>query len=292
MTTQRHVLVTGATGQQGGAVAAALLARGHRVTALTRKPDGEAARRLAAAGAGIRAGDLGDAVSVRQAAQGVDTMFLMGNSYEAGTEEEARQGIVAADAARAAGIGHLIYSSVGDADKGTGVPHFDSKARVEQHIAGLGIPYTISAPVAFMENAVAPWSVGGLRQGVHAFALPPGRRIQLVAVADIGAFAAALAERREQVFGRRFDIAGDELTGEDQARILSQAIGRPIAYRELPIAAMRQQSEDAALMFEWFARTGYSVDIAGLRRDFPEVRWHDYADWARTVDWGLLDRPS
>jgi uncharacterized protein YbjT (DUF2867 family) len=290
MTTKRHVLVTGATGQQGGAVAAALLSRGHRVTALTRKPDGEAARRLASAGAGIRAGDLGDADSLRQAAQGVDTMFLMGNSYEAGTEEETRQGIIAAEAAKAAGIGHLIYSSVGDADKATGIPHFESKYRVERHIAGLDIPYTISAPVAFMENAVAPWSIAGLRQGVHAFALPPRRAVQLVAVADIGAFVATLAERRETVFGKRFDIAGDELAGEAQARILSQAIGRPIAYQEIPIAAMRQQSEDAALMFEWFDRTGYSADIAALRRDFPEVGWHGFADWARDFDWGVLDR--
>ncbi|HEY9345727.1 MAG TPA: NmrA/HSCARG family protein [Inquilinus sp.] len=290
MSTKRHVLVTGATGQQGGAVAAALLSRGHRVTALTRKPDGETARRLASAGAEIRAGDLGDADSVRQAAQGVDTMFLMGNSYEAGTEEETRQGIIAADAAKAAGIGHLIYSSVGDADKATGIPHFESKYRVERHIAGLGIPYTISAPVAFMENAVAPWSIAGLRQGVHAFALPPKRAVQLVAVADIGTFVAALAERREHVFGKRFDIAGDELAGEDQARILSQAIGRPIAYQEIPIAAMRQQSEDAALMFEWFDRTGYSADIAALRRDFPEVGWHGFADWARDFDWSVLDR--
>ncbi|MGF6231494.1 uncharacterized protein YbjT (DUF2867 family) [Inquilinus ginsengisoli] len=292
MSTKRHVLVTGATGQQGGAVAAALLSRGHRVTALTRKPDGEGARRLAADGAEILAGDLGDAASVRQAAAGVDTMFLMGNSYEAGPEEETRQGIVAADAAKAAGIGHLIYSSVGDADKNTGVPHFESKAQVERHIAGLGIPYTVSAPVAFMENAVAPWGIGGLRQGVHAFALPPRRAIQLVAVADIGAFAAVLAERREQVFGRRIDIAGDELTGEDEAKILSQAIGRPIAYQELPIAAMRAQSEDMALMFEWFDRTGYSADIAGLRRDFPEVGWHSFADWARGFDWSVLDRAS
>lgn len=290
MTTKRHVLVTGATGQQGGAVAAALLSRGHRVTALTRKPDGEAARRLASAGAEIRAGDLGDGDSVRQAARGVDTMFLMGNSYEAGTEEETRQGIIAADAVKGAGIGHLIYSSVGDADKATGIPHFESKYRVERHIAGLGIPYTISAPVAFMENAVAPWSIAGLRQGVHAFALPPRRAVQLVAVADIGAFVAVLAERRETVFGKRFDIAGDELAGEEQAKILSQAIGRPIAYQEIPIAVMRQQSEDAALMFEWFDRTGYSADVAALRRDFPEVGWHGFADWARDFDWSVLDR--
>ena len=292
MTTERSVLVSGATGQQGGAVARALLARGHRVRGLTRKPDSDAARRLASAGADIVTGDLGDAAAVAKAASGVDTMFLMGNSYEAGTEEETRQGIVAADAAKAAGVGHLIYSSVADANKETGIPHFESKYLVEKHVAGLGIPYTISAPVAFMENIVAPWALGGLRQGTHAFAMPPKRVLQLVALADIGAFVAALVERREQVFGRRFDIAGDELSGEEQARVLSQAIGRSISYQEIPIAAARQQSEDAALMFEWFDRVGYDADIAALHRDFPDIRWHSFADWAGEVDWSVLERTS
>lgn len=292
MTIKRSVLVTGATGQQGGAVAHTLLSGGHRVRALTRKPESDAARRLASAGADVAAGDLGDAASVRKAASGVDTMFLMGNSYEAGTEEETRQGIIAADAAKVAGVGHLIYSSVADADKRTGIPHFESKYLVERHVAGLGIPYTISAPVAFMENVVAPWSIGALRQGIHAFPMPPKRILQLVALADIGAFNAALVERREQVFGKRFDFAGDELPGEEQAKILSQTIGRPIRYQEIPIAAARQQSEDAALMFEWFDRVGYDADIGALQKDFPEVRWHSFADWAREFDWGVLDRTS
>ncbi|MBZ9990474.1 NmrA/HSCARG family protein [Mesorhizobium sp. BH1-1-5] len=290
--TKKDILVTGATGQQGGAVARVLLSKGHRVKALTRSPDGKAARQLAADGAEIVAGDLSDAASIVKAARGVDTMFLMGNSYEAGLEEETRQGIIAADAAKAAGVGHLIYSSVADADRNTGIPHFDSKYRVEQHIERLGIPYTISAPVAFMENFVAPWSIGALSQGTHAFPVPTKRLLQLVALADIGAFVAALAERREKVFGKRFDFAGDELSGEEQARILSEVIGRPIAYQEIPIAAARQQSEDAALMFEWFDREGYDVDIAALRRDFPDVRWHSFADWAKAFDWSVLAQPA
>ena len=292
MATQRNVLVIGATGQQGGAVARALLSRGHRVKALTRKPDSDAARRLAAAGVDVEVGDLGDVAAVVKAANGIDTMFLMGNSYEAGIEAETRQGIMAADAAKSAGVGHLIYSSVADANKKTGIPHFDSKYLVEQHIAGLGIPYTISAPVAFMENAVMPMSIAGLRQGVHAFPMPPQRVLQLVAVADIGMFVAVLAERRERVFGKRFDFAGDELSGEEQAKVLSQAIGRPFNYQEIPLAAIRQVNEDFALMAEWFDRVGYDVDIAALQRDFPEVRWHSFADWAREFDWSVLGQPT
>jgi len=290
MSNGRNVLVTGATGQQGGAVVRALTARGHRVRAICRRPESDAAKRLASAGVEIVAGDLDDAASVAEAAKGVETMFLMGSSYEAGTEAETRQGITAAEGAKAAGIGHLIYSSVADADKKTGIPHFESKYLVEKHIAGLGIPYTISAPVAFMENTVAPWAVDGLRQGVYAAALPGRRVLQQICLADIGAFVAALAERRDEVFGKRFDIAGDELAGEEQAEILSEVLGRSIGYRELPIAVMRQQSEDAALMYEWFDRTGYDADIAALRHDFPEVGWHRYRDWARGFDWSVLDK--
>jgi uncharacterized protein YbjT (DUF2867 family) len=292
MSNTRSVLVTGATGQQGGAVVRALIARGHRVKAISRRPESDGAKRLAAAGVEVVAGNLDDGASVAAAAECVDAMFLMGNSYEAGTDAETRQGIAAADAAKAAGIGHLIYSSVADAHKKTGIPHFDSKYLVEKHIAGLGIPYTISAPVAFMENTVAPWAIDGLRQGVYAAALPPARVLQQVTIDDIGAFVATLAERREQVFGKRFDIAGDELSGAQQAKILSEVLGRPITYRELPIAAIRQQSEDTALMFEWFDRTGYDADIAALRRDFPDVGWHSYADWARGFDWSVLDKAA
>ena len=289
MSIKRTVLVTGATGQQGGAVARALLSRGHRVKALTRKPDSDAARRLASAGAELVTGDLGDAASILRAARGVDAMFLMGDSTEAGTKEETRQGLIAAEAARDAGVGHLVYSSVAGADRKTGIPHFDSKYLVETHLAGLGIPYTISAPASFMENIVAPWSIGALRQGTFAFPMPPKRAIQLIAVADIGAFVAALIERRDQVFGQRFDLAGDELSGEAQAKILSDATGRQINFQEIPIAAARQQSEDVAIMFEWFDRVGADADIAALRRDFPEVRWHSLADWARAFDWSVLE---
>jgi uncharacterized protein YbjT (DUF2867 family) len=117
------------------------LSRGHRVKALTRKPDSDAARRLISESADLVTGDFGDAASVQTAARGVDTLFLMGDSLEAGSEQETRQGIAAADTAKAAGVGHLIYSSVADANKKTGIPHL----------------------------------IGALRQGTLAFPMPPRR---------------------------------------------------------------------------------------------------------------------
>jgi len=292
MSPSRLVLVTGATGSQGGSVVQALLEQGHQVRGMTRNADSPAAKQLRQQGVEVVAGDFTDPDSLVRAASGVDTIFTMTTPFEEGVNAETAQGIAITNAAKEAGVGHLVYSSVADADKATGVPHFDSKYEVEKHIASSGVPYTIIAPVYFMDNLTAPWTVPDLRQGKLAAALPAGRPLQQIAVQDIGAFAAAIIERRDSVFGRRFDIAGDELTGEESAAILSEATGRNIQYESFPPDALRAQSEDTALMYEWFDATGYSADIAGLRHDFPEVTWHDFATWVGQQDWSMLDTPE
>ncbi len=282
------VLVTGATGQQGGAVAAALLDRGHRVRAFTRKP--AAARALAARGAEVVVGDFSDPATLVDAARGVDAVFLMGNSWEAGPAVEAAQGIAAVDVLVRASVHHVIYSSVGSADRQTGIPHFDSKYEVEQRLTASGLRYTVVAPVAFMDNQLAPWGVGALLGGTLAMALPPDRPLQQVAVADIGRFVTLVAERQDEFVGRRIDIAGDAPTGAAMATALSSAMGRPIAYAEVPLEALRQQNPEAAIMFEWFDRVGYSADIAALRKEFPEVGWTGFATWANRLDWRAIER--
>ncbi|MCB1487134.1 MAG: NmrA/HSCARG family protein [Bauldia sp.] len=289
MSSKRTVFVTGATGQQGGAVARALLARGHKIRALTRNPSSDAAKALAKAGVDVREGDFNHPATLTAAATGVDTAFVMSTPFEAGEEAEVRQGIAAIDAIKATGVGHVIYSSVASADKATGIPHFDSKYAVEQHLAASGLNYTISAPVWFMDNLFAPWMVGALRDGTVAIALDKTKPLQQVAVEDIGAFVATLAERREAVFGKRYDIASDELTGEALTSALSEAANRAFNYFDVPLDMVRQQSEDLAIMFAWFDKVGYSADIEGLRRDFPEVKWHRFSDWARSRDWNVLD---
>jgi len=165
----------------------------------------------------------------------------MGTPFGSEVEEEIKEGMALADASRAAGVGHLIYASGASADRHTGIPYSDSKYRVEQHIASLGVPYTISAPVFFMQNLVSPWVLPALRQGKLTMALPAARKLQQIAVGDIGEFVAALVDRREVVFGRRFDIAGDELSGEQMAAILSRVSGREIHYEGFPAEALRRR---------------------------------------------------
>ncbi len=285
MTDQLTVLVTGATGQQGGAVADHLLKAGHTVRFLTRNPDGDAAGALASRGAQAFAGDFDHPESLKAAADGADTAYLMGTPFEAGTEAETEHGRTAIDAFRAAGVGHVVYSSVGSADRATGIPHFESKFAVEQYLVEAGIPYSISGPVFFADNFLSPWMLPSIQAGNLAMALPADRKLQLVTLADIGEFGAELIERREAVFGKRYDIAGDELTGAEMADVLAKASGRNIAYVELPIDAVRQQSEDMALMFQWFERAGYSADIAALKRDFPQVGWQTLETWASQRTW-------
>jgi uncharacterized protein YbjT (DUF2867 family) len=280
MSTQKRILVTGATGQQGGAVVRALLERGHAVRAFVRKPDAPAARALADKGVELSQGDLDDAASITRASQGVDAAFIMATPFGTSEEAETRQAITAIEAARKGGASHIVYSSVSDAHRRTGIPHFESKRRVEEHLEASTHPYTIVGPVYFMENIAAPWSVGALREGKLAAALPADRKLQIIDVRSIARFSALVLEGGAPFFGKRIDIASDERTGTEMAADLSTALGRPITYVALPVEPLKAQNEDMGIMFEWFDRVGYSADIAALRRDYPEVGWRSLAEWA------------
>jgi uncharacterized protein YbjT (DUF2867 family) len=289
MNTPKTILVTGATGQQGGALARLLLMRGQRVRALTRRADSPAAVTLAGQGAELAVGDFDDRTSLERAMRGIDAVFLMATPIQAGIEAESRQAIAVVDAATAAGVRHLVYSSVANADRQTGIPHFDSKYLVERRIQALGIPSTIIGPAFFMDNFAGPFLLSGLREGKLSLALSAARKLQQVALADIAGFAALVLESREPFLRQRIDLASDERSGPEVAEILSRVLGRRIEYVELPLAAMREVSEDQARMFEWLDRVGFNADIAALRREYSEVGWHSFEEWAKAQDWRALE---
>jgi uncharacterized protein YbjT (DUF2867 family) len=283
------VLVTGATGRQGGAVARLLLSRGHTVRALTRRPGSSAAGILRELGAEIAAGDLADAASMRAAADGADALFLVATPFEAGPAGEARQGRAAAGAAVAAGVKHVVYSSVASADRATGVPHFESKREIEEHLVRLGAPWTVVAPVFFMENLLSPGAVDGLARGTLAWPLPPPRTLQLVAVDDLASVARLALERPGEYQGKRIEVASDALNGPEVAAILSRVTGSGIDYVQAPLAAVKARSEDLGRMWEWLDQVGYACDLEALRRAHPEVGWHNLPRWAREQDWSVID---
>jgi len=279
------VVVTGSTGKQGGAVARGLLERGHKVRAVTRDPNSSQAKLLANAGATLVAASLEDTAAIMKALEGATSLFAMTTPF-GGTDAETRQGVAAAAAAKAAGV-HLVFTSVGSANRQTGIPHFDSKYEVEKYVAKVGVRATILAPVSFMENLY--FAKEQLAKGVYAAALPPTRALAQVAVVDIGAIAVRLLEDAGRFTGKRFDLASDELTGNDALAILSRVTGRPFDYYQIPLDVIRQRmGEDAAKMYDWLDRVGYTVDRAALRREFPNVAFHDFESWAKTQDWNAL----
>jgi uncharacterized protein YbjT (DUF2867 family) len=292
MSGKLNVLVTGATGKQGGHLARELLARGHAVRALTRKPESPAAAALAARGATIVRGDFEDQGTLERAARGVDTLFAMATPFEIGETAETREGINIVRAASTVGVSHLVYSSVAGADRATGIPHFDSKFEVEKEVRRSGVPFTIVAPVFFMENFLADWLADGIAKGSIAIAVPATRRMQQIALADIAQFTALVIERRESFLGKRIDIASDELTFATAAAAMSEASGGHIEYTALPIDSVRQWNEDLARMYEWFDRVGYDADIVGLRSLYPEVDWHRFSTWVAEQDWSAITVPA
>ena len=284
---KRKILVTGATGQQGSALARLLLQKKHEVYALIRSTKSESpkAQNLRNQGAKLVEADLDKPDSLEQATNGIDSVFLMGTPVEVGTEGEIRRGKMMVDIAKEKKIEHIVYSSVVNADKNTGILAFESKYKVEQHIKNSGIPYTIIGPTFFMGNLLS-YPLG--QQGQVALPLSPSRILQQIAVENIAEFSALALERRNSFIGKRIDIASDEITGEQAAKVLSNELGRKIRYEQVPMEQIRQASEDLAVMYEWFERIGTGVDVAALHKQYPEVNWLTFKDWVKSQNWGDL----
>ncbi|MEV4671347.1 MULTISPECIES: NmrA/HSCARG family protein [Actinomadura] len=266
MHSTKTVLVAGATGNQGGGTARALLADGWNVRALVRDADAVPARALARAGATLVRGDLDDAESLARAAAGAHGVFSV--QPLAVTEEElateVRRGIALADAARVAGVAHLVYSSVDGAERATGIDHFESKTRIEEHIAATLPSATILRPVFFMDNLL--WYADATNERVLELPVVPDRPMQMIAASDIGRIAAKAFAEPDAYLGARLAIAGDAVSFEQVAAAYQQVTGVPTRLAPKPIEER---------MYQWFAEDGYQADIPTLRTDFPWLQRFD-----------------
>ncbi len=268
------VLVFGATGQQGGAVAVALRADGWSVRAFVRDPNCEKATELLSGGIDVVRGNLDDPASVRAAMAGVYGAFSVqpssgqGPAYGVTDEQEIRWGTGIADAALAAGVEHLVYSSVNAVGRGpTGMGHFDSKFTIEEHIRDLELRSTIVRPAAFMELLMLPGM--GLDQGYFSFFLRPDQAAQVIAVRDIGTIVAAVFAAPDRFAGQTIEIASDELTGAQLGERLGHAAGTPITYLRFPDSVLKDNpflGHLAALVDD--GRLTGNADVDALRREF------------------------
>jgi len=278
------IAVTGASGQQGGAVARHLLAQGWKVRALTRDPDKPAAQALAAAGAELVQADNDDRASLERAMQGAYGAFGVQNFWlpGVGKEGEIRQGKNAADAAKAAGIQHFVYSSVGSAHRGMGQAHFESKWEIEQYIQALGLAYTILRPVLFMDNY--NWQRAAITNGIFtSMGLRPDKGIQMISADDIGAFAALIYSDPQHFLGKTIELAGEELTEPQIAATMTKVIGRLVNVIQPRMPEGFEPTPEQAAMVRFFSGQGYAADIPALRRIYPELRTLE--QWLRENGW-------
>lgn len=280
------VLVTGATGRQGGAVIRHMLQSGWRLRALTRNPKSDAAQALVQKGVEVVGGDLEDSGSIARAAAGVYGIYSVQDFWAVGAKREVQQGKNLADAAKKVGVKHFVYSSVGGAERKTGIPHWESKWEIEKAIKELGLPATIIRPVAFMETYYIDQVEIGILKGKLTDPIRGDKPYQTIATDDIGAFVALAFDRPTEFIGKELEIAGSELTNREAAKVFSRVLGKPVKFQKLPLPLVRLVlGKEFYLMFRWFNEAGFAADIPALRRRYPEVQLHTLEEWLRAEGW-------
>lgn len=287
------ILVVGATGRQGGAVADHLLSGEYGefdVHALTRSPESDRAQALADRGATLVEGNLLDTASLTPAVETVDAVYCVtveaesgAMPTEAGIEAEIEQGTNMAEVAAEVGVEQFVYSSVAGAERATGIPNFESKYDVERRIRDLGLPATILRPVTIMQNYERQREL--ILNGTLASPLAEGVSMQMVDVADIGALAATALATPGEYVGETIEVAGDEHTLESAAEVFTTVTGIDVEPQHVPIEVTREEmGEVVALMFEWINDYGYGVDIEALERDH-DVDLTRLETYLRAHDW-------
>lgn len=273
--TQKTVLVTGATGRQGGAVAARLLADGWNVRALTRDASSAKAEALAEAGAEVVVGDLDDRASLDRAVEGAFGVFSVhAGAYEGGPYgddlgHEERSAAKLGAAAKAAGVVHLVHSS----SIGVGGPleeHMDMlqrKAEAERAIHASGVPHTILRPTSFMENTFD--SLRELQNGALASLLNADTYEPHIAADDIAAFAAIAFADPGSHAGKVYELAGDDLTQTDKATLIGRVVGREVPYVGIDVEQVAADSPSTAKMLGVLNDHRMEIDIEALRKIHP-----------------------
>lgn len=287
-TNPTHVLVVGATGNQGGAVVDHLLESAHEfeISGLTRNSSSETANALAERGVSMVEGDLSKPETLREPVRAADAVFAVTNFWTQGFDAQVQQGKNIATVASEEGVEQFVLSGVGSHETETGIPHFDSANEIDQHIRALDLPYTILKPVFFFENLEA-FVESIIEEGTLALPLEPGVSLQMISSNDVGRAAAVTFENPAEFIGESIDLAGDERTLEETAAALSDVTGIEVSAIHVPVEdAYESFGEEFTVMCEWFNEVGYSAEIDSLQSQFgfefttlePYLREHGWED--------------
>ncbi|WP_440765435.1 NmrA/HSCARG family protein [Natronorubrum sp. DTA7] len=280
------VLVTGATGNQGGSVVEHLLESSTEfdVYGLTRDASGDRAQELSEQGVSMVEGDLNDKDSLAPHVAEVDAVFAVTNFWTEGYDQQVQQGKNVAEVASEEGVDQFVFSGVGSHEKDTGVPHFDSAEEIDQHAQGLDLPLTVLQPVFFFQNFEA-FAEDVVEDGQIALPLEEGVSLQMIDVDDVGHAAAVAFANPDEYVGEHVELAGDELTLAETADVLSEVTGRDVDPVHVPIEdAYESFGEEFTVMCEWFNEVGYSADIDGLEDQFG-FEFTDFESYLRANGW-------
>ena len=280
------LLITGATGRQGGSVIRHMLPKNWKLRALVFKAGEATVQNLRSQGIEVVRGNLEDPASLEPATRGAYGVYSVQDFWSVGAKREVQQGKNLADAARKAGVEHFVYSSVGGAERNSGIDHWESKWEVEKHIRKIGLPATMIRPAAFMENYYVDKVEIGILKGKLVDPIRADKPYQTIASDDIGAFVSLALERPADFMGTELEIAGSELTNLEAAEVFSRVLGKPVKVQKLPMPIVRLfLGKEFYQMFRWFNEAGFKADIAGLRRRYPQVHLQTLEEWLRNEGW-------
>lgn len=273
METKKLILVTGGTGNQGGAVARNLVLNRFKVKVLTRDPDSPKARNLKKLDVELVKGDLDNPATYRHHLKHVHGVFSV-QTFEKGTKKETEQGMTLADLAKVMGVNHFVYTSVAGAGLNSGIPHFESKRKIEDHIKKLELPYTIIRPVSLYENFLFPQVKKGILKGKL---VQPSNRdtvLQYVASDDIGKIAVKIFRDPELYLSKTLTLATESLSTQQVADLFSEELNIPVEYKKLPWVVTRFiLGKDIYKMYSWLNKGNLLAqqdEITG-KKDFPEM---------------------
>lgn len=269
----RTIVVTGATGRQGGAVARHLLRDGWHVRALTRNPQSTRARALTALGAEVVRGNMNDPASLQPVFKGAYGVYSVQTPYPHGSEAEVRQGKNVAEVAREAGVQHVVYGSAGFGRKGTGIPSWESKLQIEEHMHALGLALTVLRPTAFMElmtdrtffPALTTWQTMPILMG-------PSHRVGWLCTDDLGAIAAKVFANPDQFVGKDLKLASDRKSIDECRTIYRSVMGKNPPHLPIPawmFARFGFVGKDLTAMWRWLRMDETSIDPETTRSILP-----------------------
>lgn len=278
MESAKTIFVTGVTGNQGSSVAKNLLQEGYQVIGLTRDPDSEKAQALKKAGAELIKADLNFPETYKDRLRDVQGVFSM-QTYAYGIDKELKQGIQLANLAKENGVKHFLYTSVSGCDQHTGIPHWEIKYQVENHIKTIELPYTIIRPVSFYQNFLFPQVSSRINKGKLVTPTVANRTMQFISTDDIGPISVKIFQQPENYLGKTITIGAEQMDMKQVADVFSTVLGRKITYQKLPGFITRlAMGKNLHKMFNWCNKNDciFIKDLDAIKSEFPGMTRMDH----------------